>query len=208
MDESPEVIRQQMEQTRSQLTDKLDCLEHQVSETVQSTGAVVEAIQVTVENVTGAVQSVRHALSLRSQMNRHPLLVLGGAAVIGYLAGRVLTGRSNGSAALSVSATGSGSVIGRPGDVNSVAKSADIAIAYATGLKDSSRDQMKLAALGALLGIVRDIAVRAIDQQIRRPTDPSDDSQKSTGQSPVRDSSKMSERLRIVPTNSCCSSNS
>lgn len=210
MDESPEVIRQQMEQTRSQLTDKLDCLEHQVSETVQSTSAVVEAIQVTVENMTGAVRSVRRVLSLRSQMNRHPLLVLGGAAVIGYLAGKVLTGRSNGSAPLLARATGSGSVIGSPGGLNSVAQSADIATAcataYATGLRDSSWDQMKLAALGALLGIVRDIAVHAIpnviDQQTGRPTGPSDESHESSSHSPGEDSSKMVQRLRIVPTNS------
>lgn len=212
MDEFPEVIRQQMEQTRSQLTDKLDCLEHQVSETVQSTGAVVEAIQVTVENMTGAVRSVRRALSLRSQMNRHPLLVLGGAAVIGYLAGKVLTSRSNDIAALSARATGSGRVIGLRSDLNSVAESADIATAYAAGVRNSSWDQMKFAALGTLLGIVRDFAVRAIpevsDQQTGRPTGPSDDSQKSSGHSPIEDSPKSAQRLRIVPTNSRCSGNS
>src|SRR5580765_4445122 len=56
MEESPQIIRQQMDETRSQLSEKLESLELQVSETVQSTGATVEAIQETVEPVTGAVQ--------------------------------------------------------------------------------------------------------------------------------------------------------
>ena len=41
MDDTPEVIRQQMEETKSQLSEKLESLEHQVSETVQSTGEIL-----------------------------------------------------------------------------------------------------------------------------------------------------------------------
>ena len=53
MDDEPEVIRQQMEETRSALTDKIERLEHQVVGTVQNT---TRAVNDTVENVKEAVQ--------------------------------------------------------------------------------------------------------------------------------------------------------
>lgn len=93
------VIRQQIEETKLQLTDKLECLEQQVSQTVQSAGdavaATVEAVQETVESVTGAVEgavhSVGEAFDLRQQIEDHPLLVLGGAAALGYIAAECVT---------------------------------------------------------------------------------------------------------------------
>ncbi len=98
MSDTAEMIREQMDETRSNLSEKLGSLEHQVSETVQSTGAAVhatvEAVQETVETVTGAVQdavhSVSNALDMRRQINRHPWLALGGSVVLGYLAAEFL----------------------------------------------------------------------------------------------------------------------
>ncbi len=93
------VIRQQIEETKLQLTDKLESLEQQVSQTVQSAGdavaATVEAVQETVESVTGAVegavQSVSEAFDLQQQIENHPFLVLGGAAALGYIAAECVT---------------------------------------------------------------------------------------------------------------------
>ncbi len=98
MADSPEVIRQQMEETKLQLTDKLVSLEHQVAETVQSTGtavtATVEAVQAKVETVTGSVQDALHSISkafdIQHHVNTHPWLVMGGAVVVGYLAADLL----------------------------------------------------------------------------------------------------------------------
>jgi len=100
MGDTSEVIRQQMKDTKIQLSEKLIALESQFSETVHSTAtlvhATVEAVQETVEAVTGAVgdsvQSVKNALEFRRQINRHPLLVVGGAAVLGYLAVEFMAG--------------------------------------------------------------------------------------------------------------------
>lgn len=93
------VIRQQIEETKLQLTDKLESLEQQVSQTVQSAGdavaATVEAVQGTVESVTGAVEGAVHSVSeafdLRQQIDNHPFLVLGGAAALGYIAAECVT---------------------------------------------------------------------------------------------------------------------
>jgi len=56
MDEQPEVIQHQMEETRQALVDKLEALENQVAETVQST---THAVQDTTSAVTGTVEAVK-----------------------------------------------------------------------------------------------------------------------------------------------------
>ena len=106
MNDTPEVIRQQMEETKSQLSVKLESLEHQVSETVQSTGTAVaataEAVQETVEAVTGAVQdavhSVSNAFDFPRQVERHPWIAVGGSFALGYLASELLNAPTTASA--------------------------------------------------------------------------------------------------------------
>jgi len=95
----PEVIRQQMEETRTALAEKLETLEHQVVDTVagantavtETVATVKDAVQETVEVVKGSVQetaeSVRKALDLPRQMDRHPWLFLGGSVALGYFSG-------------------------------------------------------------------------------------------------------------------------
>lgn len=114
-DES-EVIRQQMDDSRAALTEKLGLLEEKVSETVQSaTATVAETVQnatasvaETVDSVKGAVQgtvdSVRHsvedtvasvseALDLALQVKRHPWGMLAGAIAVGYVGAQLLAPR-------------------------------------------------------------------------------------------------------------------
>jgi len=98
----PEVIRQQMEQTRTALTEKLETLENQVVETVQETTSAVsetvesvkEAVQETVctvkESVSDAVDTVKHTFDLPLQVERHPWVMFGGSVAVGYLAGTLL----------------------------------------------------------------------------------------------------------------------
>jgi len=74
MDEKPEVIQQQMEETRSALVGKLEALEGQVAETVQSTSEAVQhtgaavsdtvdTVKETVENVSETVQQTMESVS-------------------------------------------------------------------------------------------------------------------------------------------------
>src|ERR1700681_3970542 len=83
MDNETEVIKHQMEETRTSLTDKLETLENQVVETVQET---TTAVADTVENVKEAVQET---VNLRHQVERHPWPMLGLSVATGYLAGRL-----------------------------------------------------------------------------------------------------------------------
>lgn len=94
-----EATKLQLEETKLQLSEKLGTLEQQVSDTVETAStavaATVEAVQGTVENVTEAieetVQNVSSVFDLRRQIEEHPFWVLGGAAVVGYLAAEYLT---------------------------------------------------------------------------------------------------------------------
>ncbi len=69
MNDTPEVIRQQMEDTKLHLTEKLESLECQVSD---------------------GVQSVTDVFDLPLQIERHPWLAVGGSLVLGYLASEIL----------------------------------------------------------------------------------------------------------------------
>jgi ElaB/YqjD/DUF883 family membrane-anchored ribosome-binding protein len=115
-----EVIRDQMEETRNNLSDKIEQLEKQVVDTVQdATNAVSDAMQGakdmvesvkgsvegTVESVKGAVEgtvdsvnqtmhdtveSVKQTFDLPRQVEHHPWLMMGGAVAVGFVAGRLL----------------------------------------------------------------------------------------------------------------------
>jgi len=102
MPDEPEIIRQQMHETRSALTEKLETLEQQVVGTVAEAQCAVqetvenvkEAVQETVETVKGTVQegvqSVRRAFDLPHQMNEYPWLFFGGSVALGFLCGRAM----------------------------------------------------------------------------------------------------------------------
>jgi ElaB/YqjD/DUF883 family membrane-anchored ribosome-binding protein len=97
-----EVIRQQMEDTRTALTEKLETLEEQVAAKIQGTTdsvvetveTVKEAVEKTVgtvsDTVDRTVDTVKEAFDLQHHVEEHPWLVLGGAVLLGYVGGRLL----------------------------------------------------------------------------------------------------------------------
>lgn len=99
MAEEPEVIQEQMEETRSALADKLGAISQKISGTVESvTDAVegtVETVQETVENVgetaQEAVEAVKETFNLPKQFDRHPWLFVGGSVALGFVAGKLLS---------------------------------------------------------------------------------------------------------------------
>jgi hypothetical protein len=121
MDYESQVIRQQMEQTRNDLQDKLETLEQHVTEKVQGAAEaanetvlnVTETVNETVQSVTETVQSVKEALEetvgsvketvqetvvsvkntfdLRMQVANHPWPMFIGAAVVGYAGAHLLS---------------------------------------------------------------------------------------------------------------------
>jgi ElaB/YqjD/DUF883 family membrane-anchored ribosome-binding protein len=86
-----EVIKDQMEETRTSLSEKLETLEQRVAQTVDDAASTV---QETVENVKETVSSVKEAFSISRQVQEHPWLMIGGSAALGFVAGRLLVSLS------------------------------------------------------------------------------------------------------------------
>ena len=102
MDPEPEVIREDIEETRSNLTEKIEILEKEViggvkdaREAVADTVETVkDKVETTVENVKETVQetiqSVKNAFDMRRQMDAHPWVFVGAAAGAGFLLGALV----------------------------------------------------------------------------------------------------------------------
>jgi ElaB/YqjD/DUF883 family membrane-anchored ribosome-binding protein len=108
-----EVIRHQMEETRTSLTEKLETLEQKVVDTVQgATTAVSETVQnvkdsvqetvstvkdtvegtvcAVKESVAGGVETVKEYMDIRGYVQEYPWLMTGSAVAVGYTLGCLL----------------------------------------------------------------------------------------------------------------------
>jgi hypothetical protein len=91
MDQEPDVIRQQIDETRSSLTEKLETLEGQVRGTVQDAKSTVEdTIQNVKDSVHETVATVKRTFDLNHQVRQHPWAMFGASVLAGYLAGNYL----------------------------------------------------------------------------------------------------------------------
>lgn len=116
-----EIIKKQMDDTRSSLADKIEALEDQVTDTVKEatnevtdtvhsvTDAVTEVtdtVKETVDDVSHtvseAVQDATHSIAklfdITGHVRRHPWAGLGGAVFAGFLVGRLIPSRRSESA--------------------------------------------------------------------------------------------------------------
>jgi ElaB/YqjD/DUF883 family membrane-anchored ribosome-binding protein len=84
-------LHQEIDQTRADLTEKLETLESQVRETVAS---ATENVGETIENVTSTVQetvdTVKRTFDLRYQVQERPWTMVGSAVVAGLVVGAVV----------------------------------------------------------------------------------------------------------------------
>jgi len=118
--DDPNLIRQQMEQTRGALSEKIEILEnrvsatmqeatHEVAETVQAvTGSVQETVEAVTESVEDTVHTlketvddtltvvkegvgaVREMFDIPAHVERHPWLTVGGSVALGFFFGDFL----------------------------------------------------------------------------------------------------------------------
>jgi len=189
--EEPEVIRQQMEETRTALTEKLETLEQQMVQTVQgATAAVAEtvenvkdAVQETVETVKDGVQqtvsTVKDTFDLPLQVQRHPWGMVLGAVAAGYLTGWLLEGRASRRGprprtrpadypdASPLATTSNGGIrTGRRGDEASEAQEpgwfSQLSETFGTELS-----KLKGLAVGTAVGVLRDAIAQAAPEQMK-----------------------------------------
>lgn len=120
VDEDPEVIKSRMEETRNSLVEKVETLERQVSQTVQEAtnvvsttvesvkdavdttvgsvkevvGSTVDSVKDAVDTTTEAVQStfdtVKQTFDVAGHVQRSPWLMMGGAVLTGFVAGKMI----------------------------------------------------------------------------------------------------------------------
>lgn len=173
MDHELEVIRTQMEHTRSSLADKIEALETEFRGTVEgATNAVsntVESVQETVANVKESVQetveTVKESLDVRRHVERHPWAMFGGAMLVGCFAG-MLVGRRRSRKPAPEPAPAPAAAPSREPAVHGNGTyrngSAPKDSAEEEGLLGSSLSAIKGLAVGTLMGVLRDVLVNAV----------------------------------------------
>jgi len=141
--ESPEVIEQQMEETRSSLTEKVAALESQVVGTVQTATQAVQdtvstvksAVQETVSTVKESVQesvaavketvqgsvdavkeNVKETFDVTHHVQENPYLMVGGAVVAGLITGLLVFRKDEDRVAANMAVSGDGVPLSYPPD--------------------------------------------------------------------------------------------
>jgi hypothetical protein len=189
-----ELIKQQMNQTRVSLTEKLEALENKVFGTVHdTTGAISSTVQqvsslvrdtvrdvgATVRDTTGNVHanvqevmsSAREAMSISRQMHEHPWLMLSGSVFAGYVGGLLLDNLEHGRPpSLPVAPE---RLLPRDAEVRERAESAPSrrgGSSFWNALIETfapELDKLKRAALGTALGLVRDRVGESVPPHLR-----------------------------------------
>jgi hypothetical protein len=205
MDNEPEVIRHQMEETRTALSEKIELLEKQVVETVQdATSAVADTVENVKEAVSETVDTVKETLDVLLQVERHPWALFGGSIVLGFLGGRLLNpavpnrGRvpetEQGPSHDSNHAGGRHNGVARrrrhagqalAGSPRTAAES--VGFGSLGDLFGEEIAKLKGIAVGMAAGVVRDLLTRSLPEQVhQRVTEVVDDVTKKLGGEPVR----------------------
>jgi len=174
MANEPEVIRRQMEATRTDLVEKLELLENQVVETVheatsavhETVESVKEAVQETVETVKGSVEgtveTVKETFDLRRQVDRHPWAMLGGSVAVGFVAGSLFPEASSaGSRQIASLGPSDGAPSFAPREPPKPGLFDQL-----TNALGAEMGKMKGLAVGALMALARDMVVDAVPPQM------------------------------------------
>jgi ElaB/YqjD/DUF883 family membrane-anchored ribosome-binding protein len=105
MADEPEVIQQELDETRHALAEKLGAIGEKITGTVETVTDTVENVTETVENTVEAVtdtveavgetaqetvEAVKHAFNIPEQVKAHPWLWFGGSIVVGFLGGKLI----------------------------------------------------------------------------------------------------------------------
>jgi len=196
MENETELIRQQMLETRTALSEKLGALQEQVLATVEGTTqkvtetvqTVQEAVQDTVstvsESVQGTVDTVKKTFDVSEHMQRNPWLMLGGAVAVGYVGGRLLMPNghidmpdlsSSGFAATNRPAPATGQIPARPAEPSWLEK-----------LAAPLMQQAQTLAVGALAGIASDLIAQHAPEALRgQLNEMANDMARSLGAKPI-----------------------
>jgi len=178
--EKLETLEREVRGTVCEARDAVTCTVETVRDTVNSTlGGVRETVSSTVETVRDQMQdtmcSVKEALNVQHQVQAHPWVMLGGSVAAGYLLGSLLPdrGRKHGRQERSSSAPSMyGARQYEPEPASSwsePAPSASRAPGFLSGVADQLAPEIqkvKGMAIGAAMGLVRDLLKQQVPEQL------------------------------------------
>jgi ElaB/YqjD/DUF883 family membrane-anchored ribosome-binding protein len=190
MEDEAEVIKHQMEETRTSLSEKLEALEQKVVSTVnETTGAISETVETVKDTVQGTIAavndtventicSVKETFDLHHQMEAHPWAMLAGSVAVGYLAGQLVFPAASGRMDRRAEPTGNGRERRFNYPEASAVTAAPQAASSAGGLTSSflsslgealapALDTLKGLAIGATANVLGDMLVNAVPQQFK-----------------------------------------
>jgi ElaB/YqjD/DUF883 family membrane-anchored ribosome-binding protein len=207
--QKPEEIRQEMDETRDSLTDKISQLETKVVETVNDAtngvkdtvqavrDAVEDTVQTVRDTVGDTVDSVKDTFNLSNQLEQRPWLVMAGCVGIGFAAGMLVSAPSaRPASAAPPTPTPAAPPMPRRGNGShrppapAMSPSEPPKATFADTLTEtfgSEINQLKGLAIGTLAGIVRDLVVRAAPEMVRNSLgDIIDDVTNKLGGQPIK----------------------
>jgi len=201
--EQTEVIKHQMEETRSRLAEKVQQLSEQTGNTVQTVTDVVTTVKDTVsdtvntvsdtvtqvkdtvaetvdtmretvaetvdtvrEQVAETVQDVKDLFNLSRQMQNHPWLIMGGAAALGFVGGRLLIPEPSGSSAQESESRAAAKPAQESWRYSWEQQHAGVAGTLMEALGPVI-DKVKGMALQALFNVAKDVVVSAVPDNFR-----------------------------------------
>ena len=184
--ENEELIRKEMAETRTSLTEKLETLEGEVVDTVKGATSAVnetvenikESVQDTIatvkdtvkdtvgtvkESVQDSVETVKEWLDIKAHCEAHPWWMMGGSAVLGYWLGTLFSATpepavQEGNGRPSHSGNGHHRDKRHGNSQQAAKKALDLG---------PELTQLKGLALGALLGTAREISLPAVPESMK-----------------------------------------
>jgi ElaB/YqjD/DUF883 family membrane-anchored ribosome-binding protein len=97
MNQKPDEIREQIEDTRSALTAKLETLEQGVKETVcEAKAAVSDTIENVKDTVKDTVETVKESLDVRAYVQEYPWPMMAGSVGLGFTLGCLFSHSTSG----------------------------------------------------------------------------------------------------------------
>jgi len=169
----PEIIKEQMEETRAKLTDKLEVLEQKVVSSVEGAATTVtNTVQEVQDKVHSSLVTVRDFFDVRAHVQERPWAMLGGALVVGFVGGWLLGGR-NGHKRTSAAppmrftseSRGNGQATREQAREPKPSWLASIASHFAPEL-----EQVKSMAIGTVGSLLRDVLTQAIPETMKART--------------------------------------
>jgi ElaB/YqjD/DUF883 family membrane-anchored ribosome-binding protein len=182
VDHELEVIRDQMDETRASLANKLEALESQVRDTVQSAtdtvasavdgakevvSSVSEGAKQVVEKVSETVETVKESLSVNHYVEQYPWASLGVAVATGFVVAQLLPRRSTSGVAQEPPVGAGGYFASAPASPAAPARHEESS-AWSNALEGIAKTAVSTVeelAVGTLMSVVKDMVKSSLPKE-------------------------------------------